>query len=146
MAVLQMLPEMVRPEKLFGVVALSKLMHLLQVHDPDLPVLLCCYRNSVTARGGRGDTGPQELVPTVPAGICLVGTGGRIMKCRSVARQRSARPGMAAKVKRILVPLGLVLIFKTVPTIRTLVLLFLLVGTKYRVRVYTSLLEGREFT
>jgi hypothetical protein len=49
---------------------------------------------------------------------------------------------MAAKVKRILVALGLVLILEAVSTIRTFVLLLLLVRTKYKIRIYTSFPGG----
>ena len=37
-----MLPEIVRSEELLRAVALSKLVHLLQIHYPDLLVLLSC--------------------------------------------------------------------------------------------------------
>jgi hypothetical protein len=67
------------------------------------------------------------------------------VKGRSVARQRRARPRMAAKVKRILVALGLVLILEAVSTIRTFVLLLLLVRTKYKIRIYTSFPGGGNY-
>ena len=66
------------------------------------------------------------------------------MKCRREARQRRARPRMASKVERILVALGLVLVLKTVPAIRTLVLLLLLMCTSSHVRIYVqkTFIEG----
>lgn len=69
------------------------------------------------------------------------------MKCRCVTRQRRTRPRMAAKVKRILVALGFVLVLETIPAISTLVLLLLFVCTNYRVRIHLQgyLGEGRKY-
>jgi hypothetical protein len=40
---LQMLSEMICSEKLLGMVAFSKFMHFLQMHNPKLPILLRSY-------------------------------------------------------------------------------------------------------
>lgn len=96
MAVLEMLPEVVRPEELLRVVALSKLVHLLEMHDSNLPILVCCYRHLVPARGGRRNAGPQEFISAIATGICLVGPGWRGVERRCIARERCARPRMAA--------------------------------------------------
>jgi hypothetical protein len=48
MAVLQMLSEMICPEKFLCVIALSKLVHFLQMSYPNLPILVSCNRDRMT--------------------------------------------------------------------------------------------------
>jgi hypothetical protein len=49
---LQVLPEVVWPEKLLRVVALPELVHLLQVRSSYLPVLISYFYHLVATRGG----------------------------------------------------------------------------------------------
>jgi hypothetical protein len=129
MTMLQMLPEMIRPEKLLGMVAFPELMHLLQVSYSEIPVLLCCYSHLGSWRR-RGDARTREIFATISTRICLIWTGWRCVECGRVTRKRSARPRMAAKMQRILVSFCFILVLETIGAICTFVLLFLLVDTR----------------
>lgn len=52
---LQMLPEVIRPEELLSMIALSKFVHFLQMCYPYFPVLLCSYGDWGTCNSGGRD-------------------------------------------------------------------------------------------
>ena len=65
MTVLEMLPEMVRPKKLLGAVALAKLVHASQVFEPSFPILVWVvweFFAAVAARVVRGWWGSVVVV------------------------------------------------------------------------------------
>lgn len=117
-AVLQVLPEMISPVEFLACVALPELVHILQVVDAQFPVRV----GNESSRGRCRVPRASELLATIPANVCVAGTGGAIVECPLVARQCRARPAMATNMQRILVSFGLVLVLETVAAKRTLVL------------------------
>lgn len=86
MTVLQVLPEVIRPEELLGRVALPELVHLLQMSNSLLPVLVCRLSRrdpSAQGAGADGPAGSPELVAAVAARVSLTWMGRRIVE-RSV--------------------------------------------------------------
>lgn len=130
-AVLQMLAEVVCPVKLLGRVALSELVHVLQMPDPLVPVMFCGVpRYDAAAEGTVPGTaaGPGELVAAVAARIGLARAVRRVVKSAIVARKRRTRPRVAADVQRVLVALGFVLVLEAVAAEQAFVLLLSFVG------------------
>ena len=89
MAMLEMLPEMIRPVKLLGRVALPELVHVLKMSDPLFPILLRGMPGRVaTDAAPHGAAGSRAFLPAVAASINLSGTAGRIVKGPVIPRQR----------------------------------------------------------
>jgi len=109
MAMLEMLAEVVRAEELLRLVALSKLVHMVEVFRAKLP----------TRR-------VSELLATVATDVSTVAGHGRV-ECCLWAGECSARPGMTSQVKGVLVAFCFVLVFEAVGTISATVLFFGLV-------------------
>jgi hypothetical protein len=81
----QMLSEMIRPEELFRVIALSKFVHFLQMSYPDFPILISCYRNG-WARHRRGRYArAREVLATISARVGFVWPCRRVVKRGSIA-------------------------------------------------------------
>ena len=79
-AVFQMLSEMISPEELFRVIALSKFVHFLQMSYPDFPILISCYSDG-RARHRRGRYArAREVLATISARVGLVWPCRRVMK------------------------------------------------------------------
>jgi hypothetical protein len=85
MAMLQVLYEVIHSEEFFGFITIPEPMFLLQMQDPNLPILLRCYCDPVSARGWRRNARSQEFFSAVATRISYIGLSGRIMKCCSVA-------------------------------------------------------------
>lgn len=97
MTVLQMLPEMIRPEELFGLVALSKFVFSFQVLSPYLQI-----RRT------------RKLLATIPTDIKKPWALCRMMKCGFLSYQSSTRPRVLSQVQRILVTLRFVFVLEPV--------------------------------
>lgn len=104
--------------------------------NTDVPVPVCCDMNLGPRSRGRGNSGTGEVFTAVSAGICFIGSIGGFVKCCRIARERSTRPRMTAKVERVLMSLCFILVLKTIVTVRTLILLFLFVCSKRGKLVY----------
>lgn len=109
MAVLQMLAEVVCAEELLRLVTLSKLVHMVEMFRAKLPARWV-----------------SKLLATVATNVSTVASHGRV-ECCFWAGKCSARPGMTSQVKGVLVAFCFVLVFETIGTISTTVLLFGLV-------------------
>ena len=107
MAMLQVLAKVIGAEELLGLVAFAKLMHVIQVLGPSVPI-----------------RGIGELLTAITAyvGCCRVGWRG--VKGRTHTSERSARPRMPPKMERVLVSFGLVLVLESVRAVLARVLLF----------------------
>lgn len=92
-AVLQMLSEVVRTVKLLGRVALSKLVHLLQVLDPLVPILVCGVSRRITTAEhscARPASRPREFVAAVATGVSFSRPVGRVVEGPVISRERRA--------------------------------------------------------
>jgi hypothetical protein len=107
MAVLQMLSEVVCAEEFLGLVALAKLVRMVQMLCSDVPV---------------GRVG--ELLATESADVGRGWTSRRRVKRSLYASERSTRPGVSPQVQRILVAFSLVLVLEPIWAILANVLLF----------------------
>jgi hypothetical protein len=108
---LEMLSEVVGAIKLFRLIAFPKLMLRGEMINADLPL----------GRNGK-------FFSAVAADVGKIGPVRRWVKCRFViTRQRCARPRVFPQVKRVLVPLGFVLVFEPVVAVLAAILLFHLV-------------------
>lgn len=96
MAVLEMLPEMVRPVKLLGAVALAELVMVLEVANALVPVLV--RHMPPVARGAHGSR-PREFLTAVAARVRLARPRGGLVKGSVVARERRAGPRVAPHVQ-----------------------------------------------
>lgn len=124
MAVLEVLPEVVRPEELLAAVALAELVRLLEVPDPLLPVRV------------RYVPWPRAPGPVAAASKVLAAVAARIRLARPVRTgvegpvehlKRRAAPAVPPDVQAVLVPLRLVLVLEPVAAVCALVLLLQLV-------------------
>jgi hypothetical protein len=108
---LKMLPEVVGAIKLFRLIAFPKFMLRGEMINAGLPI----------GRNGK-------LFSAVTAYVGKIGPVRRWVKCRLViTRQRCARPRVFPQVKRVLVPLGFILVFEPVVAVLAAILLFHLV-------------------
>ena len=103
---LQMLAEVVGAEKLFGLIALAKLMLLTQMLGSHIPVWWI-----------------RKFLATVSAHIARRRMDVRGVECGRNPTKGCARPRMLAQMQRVLMTLGLVFIFESIWTVSTLVLL-----------------------
>lgn len=110
MAVLQVLSEMVRPEKFLGLIAFSKLVHVIQMLGPGVPIRR-----------------QWEFFTAIPADVGHARMGRRWMKGGVDARERRTRPRMTSQVERVLVSLGLIFVLEAIATKLARVLLLELV-------------------
>ena len=107
MTVFQVLPEMICTVEFFGLIALPELVDLAQMLGPGVPVC-----------------GVGEFFTAVAADVRRGAMGGRRVESGLNASQGGARPRVSAKVQRVLVSLGLVLVLEAVRAVLALVLLF----------------------
>lgn len=87
-AMLQVLAEVIGAIKLLGRVAFPKFMHLLQVSNTFVPVLVGRALGKYTTTEGtraRGNACASKLVSAVAADVSLSGTVGRLMKSSVIA-------------------------------------------------------------
>jgi hypothetical protein len=110
MAVLQMLSKVIGAEKLLGLIAFSELVHVIQMLAAGVPV------------GRQG-----EFFTAISADIGHARMSRRGVESRLDACKRRARPRMTSQVERVLVSLGLVLVFEAIGTELASVLLLELV-------------------
>jgi hypothetical protein len=116
-----MLPEVVCAEELLGMVTFTKFVDVYQMLYPNIPVNFSCDLAIDTIWSY---STPQELIATVTTGVCLSWASGRAVKCGITTRKCGARPRMATKMKRILMPLSLILVLEAVLAVLAFVLLF----------------------
>jgi hypothetical protein len=115
-----MLSEVIRSEELFGRVALPEFVHLLQVLDTLIPVLVrgVLWRiTTVQSTRTRSAARPKKFETTVAAGVSFARSVGRIVEGPIVSGESRACPRMAAYVKRVLMAFCLVLILEAVATV-----------------------------
>jgi hypothetical protein len=124
MAMLQMLSKVIGAEKLLGLIALSKFVHVIQMLAAGVPI-------------GR----QWEFFTAISANIGHARMSWRGVESGLDACKRSARPRMTSQVERVLVSLGLVLIFEAIGTELAGVLLLELVDAA--VPVSMGLMKGR---
>jgi len=113
MAVFQVLSEVIGAEEFFCLVALAKLVQVIEVLGPCLPI----------SRVG-------ELVAAVPA---YVGDGWACrggVECGLDAGEGSTGPRVSTQMQRILVPLGFIFVFEAIRAVRACVLLLELVDSQ----------------
>lgn len=122
-AVLEVLAEVVGTVELLARVALAKLVHVLEMTDPVLPVLVA------DANSGLGLPGSGKLIPAVPANVGFAGPCGAVVERPLIASQRRTRPAVPPNVEGILVPFSLILVFEAVSAKRALVLFLGLVSS-----------------
>lgn len=131
-----MLPKVIGAIELLALVALAELMNVCQVFASCQPVGLRKIGKlfaTIPTHVERGDRAGRVLRLNMAA--CV----GRSCRARveggfKVAFERCARPGVTAKVQRILVPLRFVLIFEPVVAVLTNVLFFgLMLPTKFSI-------------
>lgn len=127
MAVLQMLPEMVRPVELLRRIALPELVDVLEMPDALIPILLrrVSWRPAVLCLPAA-----HELLPAIPARIRLARPVGALVERAVVAGQGGTGPAVAADMEGVLVPLGLVLVLEAISAKATLILFFSFVCAK----------------
>lgn len=90
MAVLEMLSEVIRSEELFGRVALSELVHLLQMPNAFIPVLFRSVPGRITTVQGtstRTTSRSCKLITAVAAGVSFTRSVSRIVESPIVSRQ-----------------------------------------------------------
>ena len=90
MAMLEVLPEVIRSVKLLGRVALPKLVHVLQVSNALFPILFRGVPGrdaAAEAAAPDGVAGPGKLVPAVTTGVGLPGAAGRVVEGTVVSRE-----------------------------------------------------------
>lgn len=68
MAMFQMLPEVIRPIKLFGTVTFSEFVVVLKMSNALIPVLVC---NVSSVARSHHWSGPRKLFTTVPTRVSL---------------------------------------------------------------------------
>lgn len=112
MAVLQMLSKMVGAKEFFSLVTLSKLVHVVQVFSPSVPV-------------GR----QWEFFAAVPANVGHARVRWGRMESGMDTSKRGARPRMTSQMQRVLVSFGLVFVFEAIWAELACVLLLQLVHT-----------------
>jgi hypothetical protein len=89
-AVLEMLSEVIRSEELFGRVALSELMHLLQMPNTFIPILFSSVSRRITTVQGtstRATSRSCEFVAAVATGVSFARSVSRIVKSPVVSRK-----------------------------------------------------------
>jgi len=89
-AVLEMLSEVIRSEELFGRVALSELVHLLQMPNAFIPVLFRSVPGRITTVQGtstRTTSRSCKLITAVAAGVSFTRSVSRIVESPIVSRQ-----------------------------------------------------------
>lgn len=109
MAVFEVLTEVVGAEELLRLVALSKLMHVVEVFGAKIP----------PRRVGK-------FFATVTTDICTIASHGLVEGCFCTSKC-SAGPGVASQVKGVLVAFCFILVFEAVGAVSTAILLFGLV-------------------
>ena len=109
MAVFEMLTEVVGAEEFLCLVALSELVHVVEMFCAKIPA----------RRVG-------ELFATIATNICTIASHGLMEGCFCTSKC-SARPRVASQVKGVLVAFCFVLVFEAVGTVSTAILLFGLV-------------------
>jgi hypothetical protein len=83
-----MLSEVIRSEELFGRVALSELVNLLQMPDALIPVLVCGVPGRVTTVQGtrtRAATRANKFIAAVAAGVSFTRSVSRIVESSIVS-------------------------------------------------------------
>lgn len=128
-AVLEVLPEVICPEKLFAAVALAEFVNFLEMADALFPVLV---GGMARRRGPWAATISWELLTAVAACVCLAGAVGAVMEGTVISVQSRAAPAVSAYVKTVLMAFGLVLVLESVSTKRAFVLLLRLVRPIFR--------------
>lgn len=127
-AVLEVLAEVVGTEELLAAVALPELVHLLQMPDSFLPILVC---DVPMCRSAGRDTAPGEVLAAVAAGIRFAGPVCALVERPVECLERRAAPTMPPHVKAVLVALSLVLVLEAVAAEVALILLFLFVSSEF---------------
>jgi hypothetical protein len=102
-----MLSEVICTEKLLCLVTLAKLVRVIQMLCPGIPV-----------------RGIRELFATEATLVGCSWEGWIGVECSLHARQRRAWPGMSSQMQRILVAFSLILVFEPIRAVLAYVLLF----------------------
>jgi hypothetical protein len=114
MTVLQMLAEVIGPEELLRSIAFSELVHILQVTDPFLPVLIGGVPSLIRPLR---EAGSCKLFTAIAARVSFSGASCAVMKRSRVACKSRARPAVPADMERVLVALSFVVVLKTITAV-----------------------------
>lgn len=119
MCMFEMLSKMIRTEKLFRLVALSVFVTKIQMLSALFPIWRIF-----------------ELLAAISTGVGCGWSWGSRVKGRARISQNRTGPGKLADVQRILVPLGLILVFESIRAKLTAVLLFRFMSASRIISLY----------